>query len=178
MTRGGDRAVQLGAGEVEGELDLAGLAFGGDRRVERAQEARLALHLAEAHAITDLEAFRRPGQRAPAARIHALGEIEADARLRRAAMPRSRERGRNDARVVHDQRIARPEQLRQIADSAILAGRLVARPHDEKARRIARTRWMERDPVVGQLVVEEIRAHQAMVRVRAKGRNAERAADV
>jgi hypothetical protein len=71
--------------------------------------------------------------------------------------PQAVEARGNDLGVVEDQHVPGPEQVRQVADDAILQ-RLAGSNH-EHARTIARFRRAERDPVVRQLEVEEVDAH-------------------
>ena len=70
----GDRGIEIGAGEIEGELHLAILAARLDRRVERAREAH-ALVVPEVQAVALLETLCRPRQRPPAA-LHRAARSE------------------------------------------------------------------------------------------------------
>ena len=76
-----------------------------------------------------------------------------------AAPPHAFQRGGDDARVVEHQRIALAQQLRQVAHAAVRERRL-ARRHHEHARRVARARRVQRDPLLRQLEIEQVRAHQ------------------
>jgi hypothetical protein len=66
-----NRLVEVGAMQTEGELHLAGLADGGNRRVQHAQQTHATL-VAEADAIADSQALGRPGEGAPAALVEAV----------------------------------------------------------------------------------------------------------
>jgi hypothetical protein len=67
------------------------------------------------------------------------------------------ELGRDDFRVVENEGIAGTKQIGKIAHMPVLERSL--RPHHQEARRVARPRRSERDPVFGQIEIEEIDAH-------------------
>ena len=81
-------------------------------------------------------------------------------RFELAAPAHALERGRNDARVVEDQRVAGAQELRQLAHDARSSQRRRRGRTTSSARGVARARRMQRDPVLGQLEVEQVRAHQ------------------
>ncbi len=114
-----DGLVEIGPVQVEGELHLSRLADGGNRRIEHAEQAHAAF-IAEADAIAQAEPLRRPGEGAPAALVDPPVQIELDEGPVLAAQALAGERRPDHARVVEHQRIARPQQVRQIANDAIL----------------------------------------------------------
>ena len=103
---------------------LAALALGLDRRVERAEEAGTAGALAaEADAVADRQALGRPREGLPAVRRDALVQHRLDRRAGPAvAMAQAVEPRGHDPRVVEDQRVARAQQIRQVADVAVGEG--------------------------------------------------------
>ena len=121
------------------------------------------------HAIADLETFRGTREGAPGTVSDLLRQIEIDLRLHLSARTHARERRRNDARVVEDERVARIEQARQIANRLIGKIGIVARAtalyrmHDQQARRIPRLGGTQRDGAIGQLEVEKVGAHRVRV---------------
>ncbi len=83
-----------------------------------------------------------------------------DRRLGNAAANASAgEARRNDLAVVDDEGIAGSQQIRQLADRAILQLRAHAGLHHQQPRRIPRRDWTQRDPLGRQLEVEQIGAH-------------------
>ena len=113
--------------QAEGQLDLARLADLAHGGVERAQQADAAV-VAEADAVAGGQALGRPRERAPAALIDPLVQVEGDdargcprAAARPAAPPGS-------PRVVEHQRIAGPQQFGQIAHDAVLERAVVPLP--------------------------------------------------
>ena len=101
----------------------------------------------------------------------ALVQHDLDAGGRLLAHAQAVEPGRNDLGVVEDQHVARPQEIRQVADAQILESGL--RPDHEHARGIARLRRTERDAALGQIEIEEVDAHECFgfhARLRAHGR--------
>ena len=92
----------------------------------------------------DLKAFCRTREGAPSVVADPLRQVEIDLGSRFAADARARERCGNDARVVEDQRVARAQQTRQIANALVrkigVVSRAAAvhRTHHQHARRVAR----------------------------------------
>ena len=147
----------------ERERHLAALAFVLDGRVELTEEAHLAL-VAEPHDVAGGKPLRRPHKGAPARAVETpvqrrfdggLGVTAADAA---ALQPR-----RNHLGVIDDQRVAGLQQVRQIAHTAIIEFRLLARPHDQQPRRIARNNRPQRNPLWREFEIEQIRAHRAVI---------------
>ncbi|GGC19850.1 hypothetical protein GCM10011371_04440 [Novosphingobium marinum] len=65
----------------------------------------------------------------------------------------------DDARVVEDQHVALAKDGRQVAHAAILED--ASSPHKQHARRIARTRRAQGDPLGRQFEIEKVYAHAA-----------------
>src|SRR5690606_15314853 len=57
----------------------------------------------------------------------------------------------NHPAVIENQRVSRPQKIRQIADGMIAQARLTL--NDEQARRIARRGWTQRDTVFRQIEI-------------------------
>ena len=74
---------------------------------------------AEADTLAEFQLLGRPHQRPPAARIEPLDQHRLDAGRGLAALAKPVEPGGNDAGVVDDQRIAGPDQARQIGDGEV-----------------------------------------------------------
>ena len=94
----------------------------------------------------------------PAPRIEPLVQRGAD-HCSSAACPHATagELGRNNARVVEHQHVARTQELRQIGDGAVRK-RPLAR-HNQHARRIARARRAQRDKLGREVEIEQVDAH-------------------
>ena len=119
MADGMQRLVENGAGKVEGEQHLAALALFDDGRVERAEEAGIAV-VAEADAVA--AARRLAGRTKASQRSGAIAHMQRRFDLRRgvAAPAHAAQLRRNDLGVVEDQHVAGIEQRRQVADDAVL----------------------------------------------------------
>jgi hypothetical protein len=63
----------------------------------------------------------------------------------------------NDARVVDDENIPRLQKGRQVAHDAVVE--TAPRRDDEQARAVARLGGPQRNPVLGEIEIEEIDAH-------------------
>ena len=105
--------------QAEGELDLARLADLAHGGIERAEQADAAV-VAEADAVAGGEALGRPRERAPAALVDALVQVEGDLRPVLAAHPLALQRRADHARIVEHERIAGAEQVGQVADEAVV----------------------------------------------------------
>ncbi len=146
------RLVEHRAGKRKGERRLAALPFGLDRGVELTEKADAAFS-AEAHDIADRKVLSRPYQGVPARAVEPLDQRRRDRRLvtatlrtRKSAAVQAR---RQDFCVVDDERIALPQQIRQIADSAVFEPGQIARAHHQEPRTIARRHRPQRDAVLG-----------------------------
>ena len=71
---------------------------------------------------------------------------------------------RNHLAVIDDERVARPQQHRQVSDRAILEFRRGIGPHQQQARGIARNHGAERDAVGRQVKIEQIGAQLSYFR--------------
>ena len=142
--------------EIEGERDLAALAFLLYPRIERVEETDTSL-CTEADAVADRKPLARPGESLPARAVETLMQQGLDPGFGIAAPdPLAGECSRNDFRLVEDQHIARLEQPRQVAHAAILQA---IRLDDKQLRRVARLRRPERDAVLRQVEIEIGDAH-------------------
>ena len=89
-------------------------------RSEACEKARHAFaRLAEADALPDFEPLGRPCKRSPAAIVDALNQRRLDRSDRLAPDPDALEPRRDDPRIVHDQRIAGSQEIRQITHMRI-----------------------------------------------------------
>ena len=116
--------------------------------------------MTEVQTVALLQALGRPRQRPPAALTAALDQRDGNVRLQLAAAADAIESGGNDARIVEDERIARAQKPGQLAHDPVLERH--SRPHHEQASGIARARGMQRDALLRQCEIEEVRAHQEM----------------
>ena len=66
---------------------------------------------------------------------------------------------RDDLGVVNYQGIARLQQLRQVTYVAVENQLRRSGPHDQEPRRVARHDRPQRDPLVWQVEIEQVRAH-------------------
>ena len=105
---------RYGAVQAEGQLHLAGLADLAHRGVERAEQADAPV-VAEADAVAGGEPLGRPREGAPAVLVHPLVQVEGDDRAGIPAQPLAAQRRPDHLRVVEHQRVARPQQRRQVA---------------------------------------------------------------
>ena len=128
------------------------------RKLQREAAIRAAIMRGRGNAIPEIDriAVAQPSrvadEGAPAARSLALVQGRADPRITARALKLRRD----DARIVEHQQIAWPQRRGQVADAAIVRG--VAVEH-EQARRIARHRRAQRDPLGRQFEVEQIDVH-------------------
>ena len=76
-----------------------------------------------------------------------------------AALAMAEEPRRDDARVIDNQQIARPQKARQIADHAVVERRLCLRLDDSMREEFARHGGAQRDALRRQIKIEEIDAH-------------------
>src|SRR5262249_56753062 len=111
--------LEVGPVKVEGEFHLPVLPLARHRGVEHAGKAHTPF-LAETYEVARVQALGRARECAPTALIDALVEIDADLGTRLPAKALPTQRGPYDARIVEHQRIARLEQLGEVAHSAIL----------------------------------------------------------
>ena len=132
-----DRLVERRAGKCEVQDDFARLALGLDLGVERGEQAGMALGgFAEANALADFQLLRGTNERAPAAFVDALDQHRLDLGDRVPARAHPVETRGDDARVVDDNRVARPQEVRKIPDAPIQQRAVGA--DDEHARRLTR----------------------------------------
>ena len=68
---------------------------------------------------------------------------------------------RDDLGVVEDEHVAGAQEVRQVAHGTVFEPRLAVRPHREQTRRIARGCRPKRDPLLGQVEIEQVDAHAA-----------------
>jgi hypothetical protein len=61
--------------------------------------------------------------------------------------------------VIHHQRVARLQQLRQLAHAAVFHFGLAARPHQQQPRGVARRDRPQGDPLRRQVEIEQVGAH-------------------
>ena len=163
-----DRLVEESAGKREAEHDLAALPSLLDLGVEAHELAGGAFGgLAEADAVADGEALCRPREGAPALGALALVQQHLDTGRGFAPRPQTVQARRDHLGVVEDEHVARPQEVRKIAHGTVLEPRLAVRSHREQTRRIARGCRPKRDPLVGQVEIEQVDAHAAP----AKGRD-------
>ena len=134
--------------EREGERNFAALPFGFHRRVELLKEAHPAL-AAKAHHIADRESPARLCQCAPARAVEPLDQRGRNRRFMvAAAKTAAMQPRRDDLGVVDDERVAGPQQVRQIAYCPVFERHRCARMHDEEPRRVAGRRRPERDAIL------------------------------
>ena len=119
----GDGLIQHRAVEREGERHLAALALFLHRRVELAEEADPAL-VAEAHDVARREPLCRPHEGAPARAVEPPCSVASIRGCLAAPEPPAGQPRRDDLGVVDHQRVAGPQQVRQIAHAAVLEFRL------------------------------------------------------
>jgi len=151
--------IEIGAGEIERHLDLTRFAALDQRAVEGARHARFAA-MAEVQPVSFLQALRRPRERAPAIRRKALDQHQRHVGRKLAAQAHAADRRRDHACIVEDERVALPQQRRQITHAPILERR-IGRRNDEQARAVPRGGGMQRDAVLGQGKVEQVGTHRA-----------------
>jgi hypothetical protein len=159
--------------ERERKRHFTAFPFGLDRGVELFEEADPAF-AAEAHDVADREALARPDQSIPARAVEPLDQSRGNGRFMLAAADAAAVQARrNDFAVVDDERITRPQQLRQVAHGAILERSRRARTNDQEPRAIAGQSRPQRDAVFRQVEIEEIRAHpNSAIAARLPGRGA------
>ena len=153
----GDRLVQHRPVEGERQRHLAALALVLHRGVELAEEADLAF-LAEADDVAGCEFLGRPHEGAPARAVETLVSVASIFGSVVAADTPAGEPRRDHAGVVDHQRIAGIEQVRQVADAAILQ----PRPPGRTTRSRAASRGYsgpQRDALGRQFEIEQIGAH-------------------
>ena len=149
--------VQVGAMKPEAEPHAAVRQLLLDVRLQRAEQANPPL-VPEADAVADREPPARLRQSPPRRLIDPLDQSDGDRRGQSVAQAPPRKLPRNDLGIVEHEHVARPQQLRQLPHRAILDR--PGRPHDHKARRIARLRRPKRDPLLRQLEIEFLDAHE------------------
>ena len=103
---------------------------------------------------------------APAIDVLALVQGHVDARDSFAARANAGQPGGNDAGVVDNDHVARPQQAGQIADALILQQRNALRIDVEQARALSRLCRAQRNPLFGEFKIENIDAHGVSVRRR------------
>ncbi len=155
-----NRRIEVEAAQSEGEHDLAGVALLGDRRREARDEAGAVGLFAEQDAVAGGDLLGRTQEGAPAVARLAHMQRDADARRDALAHPLAEQLGGDDAGVVENERIARPEQVGQLTDDVILRRR--ARLHDEQACRVARAGRPERDALIRKIEIEKVDAHRSL----------------
>ena len=122
----------------EGERDFAALAFGFHRGVELIEKADPAF-AAETHHVARLEPARGLDQGAPARAVEPLDQVCRYARLVLAAADAAAvQERRNDLGVVDHHGVAGAQQLRQIADCAVLKLRQSRRARTTRSRAASR----------------------------------------
>ena len=111
----------------------------------------------EADAVARFQALGGPGKGAPRVRCDAQVQVHRDAGGALAPDAKAIESGRDHAGVVEHERVAGPEQHRQIAHDPALRRAIGA--HHEQAGSVARAGRPQRDPVGGKLEIEQVDAH-------------------
>ena len=150
-----------GDGKVEADQHLPRLALLLDRRVEPGDEAGALRRRAEPEPVARREAPSGTGEGPPSRRVDPLEQRHRDGRRARAADALAVQFRRDHLGVVEDEHIARREQVRQVADVAVVEP--LPRLHHEQPGRVARPRRAERDALLRQVEIEEIDAHAAPV---------------
>ncbi len=118
---------------------------------------------AETHHIADREPLRRLDQSAETRAVEPFDQSRRNRRLvLAAAEPAAVQIGGKDFRIVDDDGIAAPQQRRQIAHDAVVEFGRRARPHPQKPGGIARRRRPQRDAVLRQGEIEQVRAHWSL----------------
>jgi hypothetical protein len=130
-----NRLVKNRAVKREGERHLAALPLVFHRRIKLAEEADFAL-AAEPHHVARLKPPARPHERAPARPIDPSMQRRFDPGLFTTADPPPHEARRDHAGIVDHDRIARLQQLRQVAHGAVFG--YTTRAYDQEPRRIPR----------------------------------------
>ena len=155
-----------GKGKSERHLAaFVALPFLLDRGVELFEKADPAF-AAEAHDVADREPLRRFDQRTPARTVEPPDQSRRDGRLvLAAAEPAAAQVGGKDLGVVDDNGVAPAQQRRQIAHDAVFKLCGGAGPHHQKPGGIARRRRPQRDAVLRQREIEQIRAHSRQISV-------------
>ncbi len=163
--------VERRPGKIEAQEHLARLAAVDHRRIEAGEQAgivaRLARRRAEADAVADRQALGRPRQRLPARRRRAPGQRRLDLGDAAVADAFAGESRRDHPGVVEHQRVARPEQPRQVANKAV--GGPLPRLHHQQAGRVTRHLRAERDQLLGQVEIEQVNAHRRFLAASAAG---------
>ena len=155
-----DRLVEIGAGQQEAQTDIAALPLVLDLGLQPGEFAGIARPLAvEDDRLADRELLGRTGEGAPAIIRLALVQHDLDAGRGLAAIAPPPEPRGNDAGIVQHQGIARPQQLDEVTDAAILErlGRVGA--DDEQPRCVARTHGPQRNAFLGQIEIKETDVH-------------------
>jgi hypothetical protein len=158
----GDGLVQESPREGEPQPHVAPLPLILDFRIEAHELADRALGLlAEADAVADVQLLGGTREGAPPVRPFPLVEHDFDPGGRFLPDAKAMKPGGNHPGVVEHQGVAGPQQIRQVADDPIVEG--LARADHEQPRRVARARGPQRDPVVGQVEIEEVDAHGSLL---------------
>ena len=150
-----NRVVERRAGKIEGKRHFAVFPAGIDGRGEAAEETGI-ISLAEEDAVARLEPLRRPGQSLPAIGAKLLDQRDRDPRGSSIAPADSVKLGGDHLGIVEDERVARPKQLRQIADHAVGDRRFARGIDDKQPRGVARGHRAQRDQRLRQMKVEQI----------------------
>src|SRR6185369_12529553 len=141
----------------KGERHLAALPLVLNRRVELAEEADFAL-VAEPHHVARLKPPSRLRERTPARSVEPPMQRRLDPGLLTTADPPADKPGRDHACVVDHERIARLQQIGQVAHGAVFS--YTTRAYDQQPRRIPRGYGTQRNPLGRQVEVEKIGAHR------------------
>ena len=120
--------------------------------------------MTEADAVADRQPLGRTDESLPAVRCRSHVQRRVDLRDGVATPAQAAQLRGNDPGVVEHQQIAGVEQRWQIADDPVR--QRSAWLDDQHSRCIARLGWTQRDPVVGQIEIEEVDAHGLLVRGR------------
>ena len=162
-----DREIEIGPREVEHQLDFARVELIRNSRAERRHEARAVRLRAEPQPVSNDQPLGGARQRTPAAIVHTPQQVERNARRDLVAHAHTVERRRDHTRIVEHNGIARPQQVREIADGPVLKdARTIScgparRIDHEQPRAVTRLRRMKRDTVLGKIEFEKIGTHGA-----------------
>ena len=170
----GYRQVEIRSSQVECEDDLAALLSRLDRRIEPGEQAGPLDLAAEDDAVAGVQPLGRSDERRPRRRRQTAMKRRFDRCDIVAAMTCAREPGRNDAGIVEDQRVAWPQELVKLAESAI--GEAVRGRGDQKTGAVARRGRSQRDPILRQVEIELRQVHRPRLGSRRTARQARRRA--
>src|SRR5262245_21555256 len=155
----GNGLVQNRTMEGKRQSYLASLIFLCNLSIELAEKTNFSL-CSEAEPVPGLELLGWFDEGPPVRAVQPLVQGCLNSR-RRASAPdtAASETRRNHLAVIDHQAIARPQQVRQVANDVVDQFLRVARFNDQKPGGIARNRRPQRDPVRGKLEIEKVGFH-------------------